>query len=107
MTTTRNVSPELSAPASTTSSAPPTGTSQPSTPAGALPRLGGSTLLSTDGSFKPPYSIPPASQYSHFTAEGVNLYRIRDICMALMTPTLGGSIDNGFFSTYDALFSPP
>nr|WLJ42044.1 Cel5B [Irpex lacteus] len=99
--------PGASAPASTTTSAPPTGTSQPSTPAGALPRLGGVNTagydfsVSTDGSFKPPYSVPPASQYSHFTAEGVNLYRI-PFAWQLMTPTLGGSIDNGFFSTYDA-----
>lgn len=90
-----------------------------------------------NGTYKPSYGIPPASQYSHFTAEGVNLYRIRErfypldhsssdtschtqhlvrivdssnglisdrtlaLAWQLMTPTLGGTIDSGFFSTYD------
>ncbi|KAI0776439.1 glycoside hydrolase superfamily [Irpex lacteus] len=74
----------------------------------ALPRLGGVNTAGYDftvyknGTYKPSYGIPPASQYSHFTAEGVNLYRI-PFAWQLMTPTLGGTIDSlsGFFSTYD------
>ncbi|KAI0689890.1 endoglucanase [Cytidiella melzeri] len=85
-----------SAPVSTPSSVP--------TPAGALPRLGGVNTagydfsVATDGSFTGPFSVPPASQYTHFTAEGANLYRIP---WQEMTPTLGGSINSTFFSQYD------
>ncbi|KAI0347834.1 endoglucanase [Trametopsis cervina] len=104
-------------PGATASTPPPTSPTSPtvtlpsssptSSPSSGLPRLGGVNTagydfsVGTDGSFKPPYSTPPSSQYTHFTAEGVNLYRI-PFAWQLMTPTLGGSIDNSFFSTYDA-----
>lgn len=32
----------------------------------------------TDGSFNGTGVSPPVSQYTHFTAEGANLYRIRE-----------------------------
>ncbi|GJE87572.1 endo-1,4-beta-glucanase [Phanerochaete sordida] len=89
--------------ASVTSSAPATG---PTAPAGALPRLGGVNTagydfsVATDGSFTGTGVSPPTSQYTHFTAEGANLYRI-PFAWQLMTPTLGGSIDQSFLSRYD------
>ncbi|KAJ3483129.1 hypothetical protein NLI96_g6518 [Meripilus lineatus] len=93
--------------ASSTSS-PPTST-VPSTPApaGGLPRLGGVNTagydfsVATDGSFKGTGVTPPAAQFSHFAGEGANLFRI-PFAWQLMTPTLGGSIDQSFFSRYDA-----
>ncbi|KAI0785471.1 glycoside hydrolase superfamily, partial [Irpex lacteus] len=89
-----------SAPSASPSSAPAP------TPSGALPRLGGVNTagydfsVATDGSFTGTGVTPPASQYAHFTAEGANLYRI-PFAWQLMTPTLGGSIDQSFLSRYD------
>jgi len=57
--------------------------------------------VATDGSFTGPYSTPPPGQYAHFAAEGVNIFRI-PFAWQLMTPTLGGSINETFFSQYDA-----
>ncbi|KZP20628.1 glycoside hydrolase family 5 protein [Athelia psychrophila] len=44
--------------------------------------------------------IPPVGQYAHFAAQGVNIFRI-PFSWNLMTPTLGGSIDGTWFSTFD------
>ncbi|KAF7799321.1 hypothetical protein EIP86_010553 [Pleurotus ostreatoroseus] len=87
-----------------TSTAP---SSPSSTPASPIIRLGGVNTagydfsVATDGSFTGTGVSPPTSQYSHFTAEGANLYRI-PFAWQLMTPTLGGQIDPNFFSRYDA-----
>ncbi|TCD59883.1 Manganese dependent endoglucanase Eg5A [Steccherinum ochraceum] len=90
--------------------APPTSTaSAPSTPTatGALARLGGVNTagydfsVATDGSFTGTGVTPPASQFSHFANEGANLFRI-PFAWQLMTPQLGGSIDQSFLSRYDA-----
>ncbi|KZP31157.1 glycoside hydrolase family 5 protein [Athelia psychrophila] len=54
--------------------------------------------VSTDGSFTGVGVPPPVSQYSHFAAQGVNIFRIP---WQLMTPTLGGSINATWFSIFD------
>ncbi|KAH9948196.1 glycoside hydrolase superfamily [Amylocystis lapponica] len=54
----------------------------------------------TNGSFTGPFSIPPAYEYGHFSPEGANLYRI-PFAWQLMTPTLGGPINETFFEQYD------
>jgi len=56
--------------------------------------------VSTDGDFSGTGDAPPTSQYTHFSAEGANLYRI-PFAWQLMTPTLGGTINSTFFSEYD------
>ncbi|EMD41942.1 glycoside hydrolase family 5 protein [Gelatoporia subvermispora B] len=94
--------------APSTTAAPSPTTSAPSTPTqtSLIPRLGGVNTagydfsVATNGSFSGTGVSPPVSQYSHFTAEGANLYRI-PFAWQLMTPTLGGTIDSSFFSTYD------
>nr|Q66NB7.2 RecName: Full=Manganese dependent endoglucanase Eg5A; AltName: Full=Carboxymethyl-cellulase 5A; Short=CMCase 5A; Short=Cellulase 5A; AltName: Full=Endo-1,4-beta-glucanase Eg5A; Flags: Precursor [Phanerodontia chrysosporium]AAU12275.2 endoglucanase [Phanerodontia chrysosporium] len=86
----------------TSSSAPST----PTPPAGALPRLGGVNTagydfsVATDGSFTGTGVSPPVSQFSHFSSQGANLYRI-PFAWQLMTPTLGGTISQSFLSRYD------
>ncbi|KZT02401.1 glycoside hydrolase family 5 protein [Laetiporus sulphureus 93-53] len=52
--------------------------------------------VDTSGDFSGTGDTPPASQYTHFTAEGVNLYRI-PFAWQLMTPTLGGTINTTWF----------
>jgi len=54
----------------------------------------------TDGSFTNEVVTPPASQFQHFASQGVNLFRV-PFAWVEMTPTLGGTIDSGFFSRYD------
>ncbi|KIJ68220.1 glycoside hydrolase family 5 protein [Hydnomerulius pinastri MD-312] len=72
-----------------------------------LPFLGGVNTagydfsVSTDGSFTGTGVSPPTDQYTHFASEGVNLFRI-PFAWQLMTPTLGGDIDQSFLSKYDA-----
>jgi len=56
--------------------------------------------VATDGSFKNNIVDPPSGQFSHFASQGVNLFRI-PFAWQLMTPTLGGSIDQNFLSRYD------
>ncbi|CAL1695114.1 unnamed protein product [Somion occarium] len=74
-------------------------------PAGALPPLGGVNTagydfsVATDGSFNGTGVNPPVAQYTHFASEGANLFRIP---WQLMSPQLGGNIDQSFFSRYDA-----
>ncbi|EIW74795.1 glycoside hydrolase family 5 protein [Coniophora puteana RWD-64-598 SS2] len=60
----------------------------------------GSALCNTAGwDFGGPSGVtPPPDQYPHFASQGVNIFRIR---WNLMTPTVGGDIDEGFFSKYD------
>ncbi|KAI0346528.1 glycoside hydrolase [Trametopsis cervina] len=66
-----------------------------------LPRLGGVNTagydfsVSIDGTFTGNGVNPPTSQYTHFTAQRVNIYRVP---WQLITPTLGGPIDPVFFS---------
>ncbi|KII94188.1 glycoside hydrolase family 5 protein [Plicaturopsis crispa FD-325 SS-3] len=70
-----------------------------------LPYLGGVNTagydfsVATDGSFVGPPANPPVAQYQHFASQGANLFRIP---WQLMTPTLGGDIDQGFLSEYDS-----
>ncbi|KAH9944192.1 endoglucanase [Epithele typhae] len=62
-----------------------------------LPQLGGVNTAGYD--FSVVCTVPPADQFSHFAGEGVNLFRIP---WQLMTPTLGGDIDENWFSAnYD------
>ncbi|KIJ23905.1 glycoside hydrolase family 5 protein [Sphaerobolus stellatus SS14] len=83
-----------------------TGPSPTSTGSG-LPFLGGVNTagydfsVATDGSFNGTGVSPPVAQYSHFAAEGVNIFRI-PFAWQLMTPTLGGTIDPTFFARYDS-----
>ncbi|KAH9836977.1 endoglucanase [Rhodofomes roseus] len=56
--------------------------------------------VDTNGDYSGTAAPPPTSQYTHFTSEGANLYRI-PFAWQLMTPTLGGTIDSTFFSEYD------
>jgi len=56
--------------------------------------------VTIDGSFKSNPQDPPASQFSHFASEGVNIFRV-PFAWQLMTPTLGGNIDQTFFQRYD------
>ncbi|KAI8990490.1 glycoside hydrolase superfamily [Trametes punicea] len=71
-----------------------------------LPRLGGVNTagydfsVATDGSFTGTGVSPPPSQYTHFAKEGANLFRI-PFAWQLMTPTVGGPINETFFATYD------
>ncbi|KAH7930545.1 cellulase-domain-containing protein [Leucogyrophana mollusca] len=99
-------------PSSTSASATHTTTSagssptQPSGGGSSIPFLGGVNTagydfsVATDGSFSGTGTTPPASQYAHFAAEGVNLFRI-PFAWQLMTPTLG-TINATFFAEYDA-----
>ncbi|KAI0652074.1 glycoside hydrolase superfamily [Trametes meyenii] len=84
------------------------GASAPSggAPSSGLPRLGGVNTagfdfsVATDGSFTGTGVPPPASQFTHFSNEGANLYRI-PFAWQLMTPTVGGPINETFFAIYD------
>ncbi|GJJ09859.1 Manganese dependent endoglucanase Eg5A [Clathrus columnatus] len=92
------------APSSSQSASAPAPTATGGSNGSGLPFLGGVNTagydfsVATNGSFTGPSSIPPASQYAHFAGQGANLFRIP---WQEMTPTLGGSIDQSFFSTYD------
>ncbi|TBU63723.1 glycoside hydrolase superfamily [Dichomitus squalens] len=74
-------------------------------PPSSLPRLGGVNTagydfsVATDGSFNGTGVSPPAAQYTHFTGEGANLFRI-PFAWQLMTPTLGGPINETWFSNF-------
>jgi len=95
-------------PTPTTSTASPGQTSAP--PADGLPFLGGVNLagydftVTTDGSFTPCCSgsavDPPTNQIGHFASQGVNVFRI-PFAWQLMTPSVGGTLDNTFFTRYD------
>ncbi|KAI0639633.1 glycoside hydrolase superfamily [Trametes polyzona] len=80
--------------------------SGPSAPSSGLPRLGGVNSagfdfsVATDGSFTGTGVPPPAAQFTHFANEGANLFRI-PFAWQLMTPTVGGPINETFFSIYD------
>ncbi|CAG7851097.1 Endoglucanase 1; AltName: Full=Carboxymethyl-cellulase 1; Short=CMCase 1; Short=Cellulase 1; AltName: Full=Endo-1,4-beta-glucanase 1; Flags: Precursor [Serendipita indica DSM 11827] len=71
-----------------------------------LPRLKGVNIagfdftVRTDGSYTDAYVTPPSFQFNHFASQGVNAFRV-PFAWQLMTPTLGGNIDNNFFSIYD------
>ncbi|PCH33920.1 hypothetical protein WOLCODRAFT_177561 [Wolfiporia cocos MD-104 SS10] len=56
--------------------------------------------VDTSGDYSGTPSTPPATQYTHFSGEGANLYRI-PFAWQLMTPTLGGTISSSFFEEYD------
>ncbi|KAI3622417.1 glycoside hydrolase family 5 protein [Moniliophthora roreri] len=77
--------------------------------ASSLPFLGGVNTagydfsVATNGSFTGNGVDPPVFQFEHFASQGVNVFRIRKSpTWQLMTPALGGDIDAGFFSRYDA-----
>ncbi|KAI0830537.1 glycoside hydrolase superfamily [Trametes gibbosa] len=88
-----------------TATTPPASPTGPSTPTASLIRLGGVNSagfdfsVATDGSFTGTGVSPPPAQFTHFANEGANLFRIP---WQLMTPNLGGPIDESFFSRYDA-----
>jgi len=90
---------------STTTTA--TSTSSTSTSTSTVPYFGGVNTagydfgMGTDGSVTSPFVAPPTSQYSHFAAEGVNIFRI-PFAWQSMTPTLGGAISQSFLSEYQA-----
>ncbi|KAG9051771.1 Manganese dependent endoglucanase Eg5A [Serendipita sp. 407] len=96
---------------STTSTRTTSRTSSSSTPTttsnSGLPRLKGVNMAGydftvyTNGSFSGVGYAPPTSQFSHFSSQGVNVFRV-PFAWQLMTPTLGGTIDSSFFSRYDA-----
>ncbi|KZP31156.1 glycoside hydrolase family 5 protein [Athelia psychrophila] len=69
-------------------------------PLGGVNTAGYDFTVSTDGSFTGVGAPPPVSQYSHFAAQGANIFRI-PFAWQLMTPTLGGSIDATWFSIFD------
>ncbi|RDX51098.1 endoglucanase [Lentinus brumalis] len=81
----------------------PSGPSAP-TPS-TLPRLGGVNTagydfsVATDGSFNGTGVPPPPSQFTHFANEGANLFRI-PFAWQLMTPQVGGSINETWFSSF-------
>jgi len=56
--------------------------------------------VNTTGFFTGTGVSPPPYQYAHFSGEGANLYRI-PFAWQLMTPTLGGPINESFFEIYD------
>ncbi|KZP05179.1 glycoside hydrolase family 5 protein [Athelia psychrophila] len=63
----------------------------------AIGPLGG---VNTAGYDFGPGVVPPVGQCAHFAARGVKIFRI-PFGWNLMTPTLGGSIDETWFSTSD------
>ncbi|KAI1789786.1 glycoside hydrolase superfamily [Ganoderma leucocontextum] len=75
------------------------------TPAPALPRLGGVNTagydfsVATDGSFNGTGVSPPPAQFTHFAGQGANLFRI-PFAWQLMTPEVGGPINETWFSTF-------
>jgi len=89
-------------PSSTSSAAPAGPTINNGLPAflGGLNTAGYDFSVATDGSFTGTGVSPPVSQYTHFAAEGVNIFRI-PFAWQLMTPTVGGSINQTFLSIYD------
>ncbi|KLO20744.1 glycoside hydrolase [Schizopora paradoxa] len=93
------VSGTVCTPSSTSSAAPAGPTINNGLPAflGGLNTAGYDFSVATDGSFTGTGVSPPVSQYTHFAAEGVNIFRIP---WQLMTPTVGGPINETFFNTY-------
>ncbi|KAH8099381.1 endoglucanase [Cristinia sonorae] len=94
--------PGAAAPPASTATAP--GAPAPTATA-ALLRLGGVNTagydfsVATDGSFTGKGVNPPTDQFPHFASQGANLFRIP---WQLMTPQVGGSIDQSFLARYDA-----
>nr|VWO94258.1 Beta-xylanase (EC [Ganoderma boninense] len=83
---------------------PGTGTSAPApSPSSGLPRLGGVNTagydfsVATDGSFNGTGVSPPPAQFTHFAKQGANLFRIP---WQLMTPEVGGPINETWFSNF-------
>ncbi|KAF7983588.1 hypothetical protein HWV62_20478 [Athelia sp. TMB] len=70
-------------------------------PLGGVNTAGYDFSVYTDGSFSGTGIPPPTSQYAHFASQGVNIFRI-PFAWQLMTPILGGSIDETWFATFDA-----
>ncbi|KAF4605040.1 Manganese dependent endoglucanase Eg5A [Pleurotus pulmonarius] len=99
--------PGAAAPSSTITASAPGSSSTPAPSGGISSFLGGVNMAGydfsskTDGSFENDSADPPTGQFSHFAAQGVNIFRIR-ASWQLMTPTVGGTIDPQFFSRYDA-----
>ncbi|KIJ68221.1 glycoside hydrolase family 5 protein [Hydnomerulius pinastri MD-312] len=97
--------PGTATPTTTSTTAGSSPTSPP--PSGGPGFLGGVNTagydfsVATDGSFTGTGVSPPTSQYQHFASQGANLFRI-PFAWQLMTPTLGGSINQTFFAEYDA-----
>ncbi|KZT37202.1 cellulase-domain-containing protein [Sistotremastrum suecicum HHB10207 ss-3] len=87
---------------STSSTATSSATSTPYTGSflGGVNLSGFDFTVATNGSFSPPDAPPPTSQIGHFVAEGVNIFRV-PTAWQLATPTLGGSLDQGWLSQYD------
>ncbi|EED79362.1 candidate extracellular endoglucanase from glycoside hydrolase family GH5 [Postia placenta Mad-698-R] len=71
-----------------------------STRLGGVNTAGWDFSVDTSGDFSGTGDAPPVSQYTHFSGEGANLYRI-PFAWQLMTPTLGGTINSSFFEEYD------
>ncbi|KAJ7596855.1 glycoside hydrolase family 5 protein [Mycena floridula] len=71
-----------------------------------LPFLGGVNMagydfsVATDGSFTGNGVDPPVAQFAHFASQGVNIFRI-PFAWQLMTPTVGGPLNETFFTRYD------
>ncbi|EJD03695.1 endoglucanase [Fomitiporia mediterranea MF3/22] len=86
----------------TTSSSSPA----PSSPASSIPFMGGVNTagydfsVATNGSFSGTGVSPPVDQFTHFASQGANIFRI-PFAWQLMTPTVGGSINETFFQIYD------
>ncbi|EPT01469.1 hypothetical protein FOMPIDRAFT_100175 [Fomitopsis schrenkii] len=73
-----------------------------STRLGGVNTAGFDFSVDTSGDYSGTPAPPPTTQYTHFTGEGANLYRI-PFAWQLMTPTLGGTINSTFFSEYDTV----
>lgn len=102
-TTTSSVKVSSSSRTATSASASASSTGIASTvgPLGGVNTAGYDFTVDTTGSFTGTGVSPPPSQYQHFASEGVNIFRI-PFAWQLMTPTLGGTINQTFFSIYDA-----
>jgi len=71
-------------------------------PLGGLNTAGWDFGVGTDGSLAAGSGVaPPPDQFAHFASQGVNIFRI-PFAWQLMTPTVGGDIDEGWFSKYNA-----
>jgi len=86
----------------TTTSSGPVKTGNPVTTFfGGVNLAGFDFTVFTDGSFGGPLGIPPPlSQISHFTSEGVNIFRV-PTAWQLATPQVGGPLNATWFSQYN------
>ncbi|RPD82337.1 cellulase-domain-containing protein [Lentinus tigrinus ALCF2SS1-7] len=81
------------------------GAAAPAPTGSSLPRLGGVNTagydfsVATDGSFNGTGVTPPPAQFTHFANEGANLFRI-PFAWQLMTPQVGGQINETWFSSF-------